>query len=305
MNRLTTTLGPLNQEEIGMILPHEHVFTDLRNWQEAGYAEANAEDVIRLMKPELERARGKGISVIAESTPVGVGRRADILAAVSRAANFPLMIPTGVYREPWLPDWVVKSSVDDLARWMIHELNDGIETSGVQAAWIKISASDNGMTKNEAKVLQAAAAAGACSNAVIGSHTIKGHVVRTQLDLIGKNGYSARRFIWIHAQAEPDFNLHLEMARRGAWIEYDSIGNPAQDEICLDLIMKMVQIGLADQVLISQDRGWYDPSKQHGGNPLPYTYITDVFLPKLRQAGIDEDMIVKLTSINPFNAFSR
>ena len=26
---------------------------------------------------------------------------------------------------------------------------------------------------------------------------------------------TVERFIWIHTQAEPDFELHLEMARRG------------------------------------------------------------------------------------------
>ena len=53
MKRLITTLGPIHLEEIGIILPHEHVFTDLRNWKTDWYAEAPMADVIRLMKPEL------------------------------------------------------------------------------------------------------------------------------------------------------------------------------------------------------------------------------------------------------------
>jgi len=68
------------------------------------------------------------------------------------------------------------------------------------------------------------------TNAVIGSHTIQGRVVREQLDIIEEVGYTPERFIWIHTQAEPDFDLHLEIARRGAWIEYDGIGGEEETD---------------------------------------------------------------------------
>jgi len=161
------------------------------------------------------------------------------------------------------------------------------------------------MTANEAKVLQAAASAGAMTQALIGSHTLKGSVVREQLDLIERTGYVAERFLWIHAQAEPEFERNIEMAERGAWIEYDSIGSPGQDEICLDRIIRMVERGFAGRILISQDRGWYDPARLGGGNPLPYTYLVDSFLPKLRRAGMTEETIRMLTVDNPFRAFAR
>ena len=305
MKKLITTLGSLDINETGMILPHEHVFTDLRNWREEGYAKADIYGVTALMGPELEKAKSRGISVIIESTPVGVGRRVDIVKMVSGAADFPIAVPTGVYREPWMPDWVKNSGIDELGRWMHKELNDQIEETGIQAGWIKLSAGDEGMTKNEARILTAAAEAGKHTNAVIGSHTIKGSVVRAQLDLIEKGSYPADRFIWIHAQAEPDFDLHVEMAKRGAWIEYDSIGSDEQDGICLENILRLLDKGHEDQILISQDRGWYDPAKPKGGIPMPYTYICDVFLPKLRNAGAGEDIIEKITKVNPFNAFSR
>ena len=32
------------------------------------------------------------------------------------------------------------------------------------------------------------------------------------------------RFISIHTQAEADLGMHLQVARRGAWIEYDGKG---------------------------------------------------------------------------------
>src|SRR5512145_1589414 len=99
MAELITTQGRKTASEVGMILPHEHVFVDLRTWDQPGYAEGRAEDVISLMAPELDKARNAGVTALVECTPMGVGRRADILKAVSTAAHFPLVVPTGVYRE--------------------------------------------------------------------------------------------------------------------------------------------------------------------------------------------------------------
>ena len=84
MTSIRTTLGPKSSSELGLILPHEHVFVDLRTWDTPGYAQAEAEDVIRLMAPEIRRAQAAGVTAIVECSTVGVGRRADIERAVSR-----------------------------------------------------------------------------------------------------------------------------------------------------------------------------------------------------------------------------
>jgi phosphotriesterase-related protein len=302
--RLITTLGPMGPEDVGMILPHEHVFVDLRTWDQSGYAQADPAAVVALMAPELERARNAGIGAIVEASTVGVGRRADILSAVSAAAGFPLVVPTGVYREPWVPDGIQRASEDELRQWMTDELQGQIEDSGVQAGWIKLSAGDDGITETETKILRAAAGAGVATNAVIGSHTIRGWVVRDQLAILEEVGHSPTRFIWIHAQTEPDFDLHLEMAARGVWIEYDDIGSrPDSDHI--DRLRRLLDAGHGGQILLSHDRGQYDPAQPGGGVPRPFTYMSETFLPALAAAGVDEATIRQLTCDNPFRAFAR
>jgi phosphotriesterase-related protein len=307
MAGIVTTLGRKNNTDLGLILPHEHVFVDLRTWSTPGYAQAETDEVIGLMAPEIKSAQAAGVSAIVECSTVGVGRRADIDLAVSEATHMPLVVPTGIYREPWIPDWAHAASEAELADWMVGELQGEIEGSGVQAGWIKLSAGDDGLTDSESKILRAAATAGCQTNAVIGSHTIRGRVVRDQLDIIEAQGYTAERFIWIHTQAEPDFELHLEMARRGAWLEYDAIGNIdwQTDEYYLEHIHRLLDAGLSGKLLLSHDRGWYDPALPGGGVPKPYTYLVDQFLPKLRAAGVDEATIHQLTNVNPFQAFAR
>ncbi len=303
MLSITTTLGPRSSAELGLILPHEHIFVDLRTWDTPGYAQVDREDVVRLMAPELTKAQAAGVTAIVECSTVGVGRRADIDRAVSEAANLPVVVPTGAYRDPWIPDWVHDASESQLQDWMLGELQDEIGGSGVQAGWIKLSAGDDGLTDCETKVLRAAAAAGRETNAIIGSHTIRGRVVRDQLEIIESVGYTAERFIWIHTQAEADFSLHLEMAQRGAWLEYDWIGN--QDEKDIENIQRLLEAGFENQLLLSQDRGWYDPALPGGGTPKSYTYLSEQFLPKLKAAGAAETMIQQLTHSNPFRAFAR
>lgn len=104
MKHLRTTLGPKSKSELGMILPHEHVFVDLRTPDQPGYAEAEAEHVVRLMAPEIEKIKKLGVTALVECSTGGVGRRADIDLAVSLATDFPIVVPTGNYREPWIPN---------------------------------------------------------------------------------------------------------------------------------------------------------------------------------------------------------
>ncbi|MBX4997311.1 phosphotriesterase family protein [Rhizobium lentis] len=304
MKHLRTTLGPRSKSELGMILPHEHVFVDLRTPDQPGYAEAEIEDVVRLMAPEIEKIKKLGVTALVECSTGGVGRRADIDLAVSLATDFPIVVPTGNYREPWIPEWVRHASEKELEAWMLRELTDGIDETGFQAGWIKLSAGDDGMTALETKILRAAARAAAQTGAVIGSHTIRGRVVMDQLDVIEAEGYRADRFISIHTQEEKDFGYNVAVAERGAWIEYDHVGRAGDDEVA-ELVIKALEAGCGDRLLLSHDRGWFDPALPMGGTPKPYTHLSAVLLPELKRRGVDDGTLMRLTHENPFEAFAR
>ena len=196
---LVTTLGPKGRGELGVILPHEHVFLDLRTWESPEHGAAETEEVVRRVAPEISRVRAIPVTAIVEPTTLGVGRRADVLAAVSEATGMPLVVPTGVYREPWIPPWVQHAAPEELRDWMIGELHGDIEGTGVRAGWVKVSAGDDGLTETESKVLCAAGEAAVATNAAVGSHTVRGRVALEQLDVLEAAGLSPERFVWIHA----------------------------------------------------------------------------------------------------------
>ncbi len=302
MAELITTLGAKREEELGMILPHEHIFA---NFPTGDDLDCKPEVVVTALLPEISKTQAAGVTALVDATAVGGARRADILKAVSLAAQFPIVAATGLFKEPYKTNWVNSLGIDGLTVWMTQELTSQIEDTGVQAGWIKLSASDDGLTENEKILLQASAQAGLNTHATIGVHTVKGRVAHDQLDIIEQAGYTPERFIWIHTQMEDDFNIHLEIARRGAWIEYDAVGDFRSDDMYIDWIRRLIEAGLHNHLLLSHDRGWYDPSHVQGGVFKPYTYISNIFLPKLRAAGIDEGIIHQITHINPFHAYAR
>jgi phosphotriesterase-related protein len=303
---LLTTDGPKQAHELGIILPHEHLFVDLGPIAAASYLHADPDEAVAVMTPHLAAAAAQGVTALVECTPVGVGRRADIDVAIARAAPLPVVLPTGVYREPWVPAWVQAADEDALVAWMVGELCDGIEATGIPAAWIKVSAGDDGITACERKILRAAARAGKVTGAIIGSHTVRGRVVEEQLAIIEAAGYTPERFIWIHTQAEPDVTWHHRLAARGVWLEFDAIGSPGfSDAWFVEAVRRVLDWGYGEKLLLSQDRGWYDPSKPGGGPVQPFTYLLDSFVPQLRAAGLDDALLAQLLRHNPFRAYAR
>ncbi len=301
---LHTTMGPRLHSELGLILPHEHVFVDLRTPDHVGHGEAVEAEVVALMAPQVQAAMEVGVTALVECSTGGVGRRADLDLAVSRATGLPIAVPTGIYREPWVPDWARAATRLELEDWMDGELDDQIEGTGVRAAWIKLSAGDDSMTALEEHILKAAAAVSRRTGATIGSHSIRGRVAREQLEILDRAGVPAGRFIWIHTQAEPDYALHLELARRGAWLSYDDIG-ARNDATMVDMVLRVLDAGFGSQLLLSHDAGWFDPAQPGGGTPRGYTHLVTSLIPALRAAGVDDATVDRLTHDNPFTAYAR
>lgn len=286
------------------MLPHEHVFVDLRTPEVPGHGEAQAADVVALMAPRVQEARERGVTAIVECSTGGVGRRAGHDLAVSRATGMPIVVAAGLYREPWIPEWARAMDDDALEEHVRQELTRGVDGTDVVAAWVKLSAGDDGMTALEQRVLRASARAAREVGALIGSHTVSGRVVLDQLAVLADEQFPLERFLWIHTQVEADRALHREVADRGAWIEYDHLGTVPTAEV-VGLVEDVLEAGHERRLLLSHDAGWYDPALPGGGTPRPWTALTDDVLPALRERGVPGPTIHRLTVDNPFEAFAR
>ncbi|MBI4327332.1 MAG: esterase [Chloroflexi bacterium] len=303
---IQTTDGPVSGEQIGLILPHEHIFTDLRGPETPGYGQADAEEVIRVMKPLLQEAKAAGADLLVECTGVGVGRNAPLLARLAKESGLRIVVPTGVYgRAHYAPQAYRQMSAQELTAWMVKEIRDGIEGTRIKAGFIKIAASDDELKPLEEKFLRAAARAALQTGVAIASHTIAGPVAERQADILAQEGLSLDRFVWVHAQAERDLSFHRRLARRGVYIELDSIGaTPQEDARWISMIHNLIADGHGDRVLLSHDAGWFNPGQPGGGQQRPYTYLLKTFLPKLQASGFGEAAIQQLTVLNPRRAFT-
>lgn len=309
-NILRTVNGDVTADRLGLILPHEHLFVDLRGPQVAGYGQGEPEAVARLLLPALREAETAGVTAVVECSTIGVGRNVRVLRHLAQLTPIRIIAPTGVYREAYIPAELRDVSVDALADLWVKELTEGIEGTGVRAGFIKIAMSDDGPTALEERSLKAAALASRRTGAVIASHTIGGAAAQREMDILEAAGLDLGRFIWVHAHTEPDTTVHLEAARRGAWVEFDAIGAanwfPEQSRL-VDFTVNLLDAGFGGHILLSHDAGWYEPG-QPEGRPADgvrgYTALVNEFLPALRARGAGEDVVRRLTHDNPARAFS-
>jgi len=300
--------GPVEAHSLGLILPHEHLFTDLRGPHVPGYAQGTPEAVLQVVGPYLTEAAAAGVTALVECSTLGVGRNLAVLRSLAEATSIQLVAPTGVYRDAYIPDSLLEMGEHDLADLWTRELTEGIEDTGIRAGFIKLAMSDDGPTAREIRNLNAAAQASLSTGAAIAVHTIGGRIARQEMDVLEEAGLDLQRFIWVHAQTEPDLQVLVEAARRGAYVELDSVGAPFQrQEELLEAVSVLIAGGFVEQILLSHDAGWYNPASPDGmpeSGYRGYTALTRDFLPALSARGVSEEHIRQMTVTNPAQAFA-
>ena len=306
--RIQTIKGPVEVDALDFVLPHEHLFTDLRGPNAADYAQAELSAVAKVVEPYLADASAAGVTALVECSTVGVGRNLPVLRSLAEVTPIHIIAPTGVYRDAYIPQSLRGVNEHDLAELWTTELTEGIEGTSIRAGFIKLAMSDDGPTALEIRNLKAAVRASQNTGAVIASHTVGGKVAKKEMDVLEEAGLDLRRFIWIHAQTEPDISILEEAARRGAYVELDSVGAPYQSQTeLLETAVSLIEAGFISQLLLSHDAGWYNPARPDG---LPdegyrgYTALAKDFIPALSQRGITQEQIQLITVSNPSKAFA-
>lgn len=303
-----TIKGPIEIDALGMILPHEHLFTDLRGPYIPGYAQGKLSAILKVVEPFLADASAAGVTALVECSTVGVGRNLAVLRGLADATPIHIVAPTGVYRDAYIPDSLRQMSESDLADLWTKELTQGIEGTSSRAGFIKLAMSDDGPTPLEIRNLNAAAQASQNTGAVIAIHTIGGKIAKKEMDVLEEAGLELQRLIWVHAQTEPDVSVLKEAARRGVYMELDSVGAPFHSQLeLLEMALALIDSGFTEQLLLSHDAGWYSPGRPDG---LPqdgyrgYTALTKEFIPALLNQGVSAEQVRRITVNNPAKAFA-
>ncbi|MFF9009571.1 phosphotriesterase [Streptomyces goshikiensis] len=297
---LRTVLGPLAATAVrGPALAHEHLALDLRRAGDGAAALDPAADG-PAVTAELAGLREEfGLSLVVELTCRGMGRDAAALARISQACAVPVVAGTGWYHEGFHPAEVARADVAELAATLIAEIEGGIGATGIRPGVIgEVGSHGDRPSEPEARSLLAAARAATATALSVATHAGLGRGGRAQLELLTGAGLAPHRVCVGHQDLLDDRAVHRELAAEGAYVAFDTVGKEhyRSDAVRLRLLLALLEAGHADRALLSCDVSRRAYLSARGGQG--YGHLFRSFLPRLRAAGVGEDLIDLMTRRN-------
>ena len=304
---IMTVNGPVSAKDLGMVLSHEHILVDFAGAEIASMPDRyNPVEVFNTVLPYLRQIKQLGCKTFFDFTPAYLGREARLLKRLSDATGLHIITNTGYYGArggEHLPVYAIDESADELAARWIGEFESGIGDTGIKPGFVKIGVEAGPLSEIDVKLVRAGARTHLATGLTVATHTGPAEGALEQLTILKEEGVHPSAWIWVHAQAEQDMSRHIEVARQGAWVAFDGIGERHLDRD-VALLKHMKDNELLEHVLLSQDAGWYSVGEENGGGFRDYSYLITGFLPELEKAGFTDEEIELLTVDNPARAFT-
>ena len=252
-----TVLGPVDARELGVVLPHEHLFCDLSCYmsepsdpaerklahQEIGldnlwFARHNLfsnEDNLVLDSEELavkEAAFFKeaGGGTIVDVSPIGIGRYPRGLVNVAMATGLHVIMGTSYYVANSRTPEMVRSpkTEDDIAEEFIEEIGNGVDGTGIKPGIIGEIGCSWPLEEVERRALRAAGIAQQVTGAAVSLHpgAYEGAPLE-HVRLLREVGADTNRVILGHMTRTlpPDARMaRAQLAETGCYLEYDWFG---------------------------------------------------------------------------------
>ncbi|NUR91188.1 MAG: phosphotriesterase [Nonomuraea sp.] len=325
MPTVSTVSGPVDVEQLGQTLMHEHVFVvsteHLENYGRGAWwdEEFRVADAIR----KLGAIAAKGVRTIVDPTVWGLGRyipRIQRIAAEVPELN--IVVATGLYSYHELPHQyehrgpgLVLDAPDPMVDDFVRDLTAGIADTGVRAAFLKCVVEQDGLTPGVERIARAVAQAHVRTGAPITCHTnsfTQSGLIA--LDLFGKEGVDLAKVVVGHAGDSNDLDYLMRLADTGATLGMDRFGldlyNPTAARVAT--IAALCERGYADRMVLSHDAacfmdyfgGAWDEAVSTTAPNWRYDHIHDDVLPALRESGVSDAQIDQMLVFNPRRYFS-
>ena len=307
-----TLTGDVPADSLGRTLVHEHLAVD---WGEMlgrpKYVDFDYDEMVDRMVAKMQELHAAGIDAMTECTPYGCGRYVDLFADVARRSPVRIIGSTGFFHESWCPMHPIARALDldGLTDLFVREITEGMGGTLVRAGLIKIAIGEGRISPKEEQIARAAARARRRTGCPIIAHTTAG-LGPELLDILGSEGVEPSEVIISHVGFEPDPRAYVAaLLDRGANVSFDRIGFKVffEDEHWLGLVRWAIEAGHIDRIMLSHDASTiaYGLEMASGENAhTDYTYISRVFLPKLRAVGVTEEQIDTILVRNPARALA-
>jgi phosphotriesterase-related protein len=301
-----TATGSVAPSLLGTTLIHEHVLVDFVGADRVSPSRYNRDEVFRVALPKLQEVRRRGCRTLVECTPAYLGRDPELLRRLSKASGVLVLTNTGYYgaaRDKHLPKHAFEETPEQLAQRWVREAQDGIDGTGIRPAFQKLGVDAGPLSAVDRKLIEAGCLTWQQTGLRMHVHTGNGEAALGILEVLKQRGVPARAYVWVHAQNERDREIHRRLGAEGAFLEFDGINERSLDRH-LAAVLDLWKAGFANQLLISQDSGWYHVGEPGGGNYRGYTFLFDAFLPALRRARMTEADLRRLLVLNPRTVFA-
>lgn len=327
MGFIRTLHGDISKEDLGFTYSHEHIVCRPAYWQERGVDDLLLDDKAKSKQDVLDFKQHGGCTIV-DATAVDYGRDVQAVQEIAVESGIRIIGTAGFNKsflwdaqikeelKPLIGDygsyaqWIEAKSINELADFVIREVEEGLEGTPFKAGQVKFGTGYNRITPLEEKTLRAVARAHHETKAPIHSHTEVGTMALEQIELLRSEGVNLSYLSLGHMDRNPDPYYHEQIAATGAYLSFDGIGKIkyAPESTRISLILELVGKGYEDQILISGDtaRKSYYKHYDHG---LGLEYIISKWVPRFEdeanRSGYDgRKLVEKFFVTNPANCFS-
>ena len=303
MATVETVRGPVDVTQLGPTLMHEHIFVldqeALENYGRA-WGESYWDEEVRVADAieKLRRLREGGIHTLVDPTAPGLGRSIPRIQRINAEVDLNIVVATGVYVFLELPSFLAYRGDDVITELFVREIREGIDDTGVKAAFLKCAVEQHGVIADVPRILANVAAASIETGAPVMVHTnAPARTGLAALEVLTEAGVAPSRIVIAHAGDSNDLEYLREIADTGAWLGFDRFNiphfNPDADRI--RTLSALCAEGYADRVHLGHDGAcFYDFMHE---NPYfvderpDYLHISQTILPALLEAGITQEQI--------------
>ncbi|MBQ3022453.1 MAG: hypothetical protein IJD91_03910 [Clostridia bacterium] len=331
---ITTVLGEIHEDKLGVTSSHEHIFIDMRMCVDEtadspkcfhdsisgdNRAEVfsdpyaildnalldNVDDAVK----EIEYFKQWGGNTIVDCTLDEIGRDPKKLKEVSKRTGVNIILGCGHYYHKAHFPYVKDASVETLAEEMYRDITRGIGDTDIKAGIIGEIGTSAVMTDDEKKVLHAAGMVGAETGKAVHVHTD----LYTQngfevTDILTSEGMKPEKICIDHVDVwlRPDYIKAL--LDRGVYVEFDNFGKEfyvseerrfAYDLERIKLLKNLIDEGYKDKILVCNDICLKTMWKKYGGTGYAHILRTVKFMAE--QNGIDERTYMSILTDNVKN----
>lgn len=263
---------------------------------------------------ELRYLEPAGVDLLFDLTTVGLGRDMKLLKEINDSTFLDIVAGTGLFVHDSVPLVYQKWNAKQIAEWMIHEIKEGIEDSGIKAGVIGEIGVSERIYPLERESLIGAALTNLATGLPIFLHTYPW--TRAGLEavkLLLEQGVLAKQICVCHVDVSFDYEYLKLLLDKGVYLEFDNFGKEfyfqnqngafaggpfETDRERVKMLKRLIQEGHGDKILIANDLCLKTMQRKYGG--WGYDHIFTNIAPMMLQEGIEAESIQRLMTTNPF-----